>query len=331
VIAVLAFVLWPDRGLWSRWQKGRKLTERALREDAAKHIHKRELSGRHASMESLAGVLQITLDEVAELLTEMESHGLLNTQGGKFQLTPKGQSFALHVIRAHRLWERYLADETGLPETEWHSRAELSEHRFTPAELDELSEQLGNPLHDPHGDPIPTSDGHVVPHGGTPLTEAKPGSLVRIVHVEDEPEAVYKQLIAEGLYPNMTGRITEMTPQRLSFWAEGEEHLLAPIVARNISVLPVPEEEISEPETRERLSSLKTGEQAKVVSISRACRASERRRVLDLGVLPGTIITAEMSSPGGDPTAYRIREALIALRRDQADSIYVTRDLEKTA
>jgi Fe2+ transport system protein FeoA len=46
---------------------------------------------------------------------------------------------------------------------------------------------------------------------------------------------------------------------------------------------------------------------------------------MDLGVVPGTRIKAEMISPGGDPTAYRIRGALIALRREQAHIIHITR------
>jgi Fe2+ transport system protein FeoA len=47
--------------------------------------------------------------------------------------------------------------------------------------------------------------------------------------------------------------------------------------------------------------------------------------MLDLGILPGTLIQAEMTSPSGDPTAYRVRGALIALRKEQARLIQVTR------
>jgi|TARA_B100000315_G_C14277128_1_gene451349 DtxR family Mn-dependent transcriptional regulator len=75
----------------------------------------------------------------------------------------------------------------------------------------------------------------------------------------------------------------------------------------------------------ERLSSLRLGESGSVVSLSTDCRGQERRRLMDLGILPGTVISAEMRSPSGDPTAYRIREALIALRHEQADMISITR------
>ncbi|RME45954.1 MAG: ferrous iron transport protein A [Caldilineae bacterium] len=63
--------------------------------------------------------------------------------------------------------------------------------------------------------------------------------------------------------------------------------------------------------------------------MTRACRGAERRRLMDLGILPGTLIRAEMVSPSGDPTAYRIRGALIALRKEQADRIYITRATEE--
>jgi Fe2+ transport system protein FeoA len=61
------------------------------------------------------------------------------------------------------------------------------------------------------------------------------------------------------------------------------------------------------------------------VTISRRCRGAERRRLLDLGVLPGTVIQAEIRSPNGDPTAYLVRDALIALRAEQAEFIRIER------
>ena len=94
-------------------------------------------------------------------------------------------------------------------------------------------------------------------------------------------------------------------------------------MAANISVIPLPEVEVEPEEAGYRLSSLSLGQQGEVLHISKASRGSERRRFLDLGILPGTVIKAEMASPSGDPTAYRIREALIALRQEQADQIRI--------
>jgi DtxR family Mn-dependent transcriptional regulator len=302
-----------------------KSTERILSEDALKHIYKCEQKGRRPTLESVAGSLQIGLDKAGGLIDKMAAHQLLRLKGEKFHLSRTGRNYALQVIRAHRLWERYLADETGFDQAEWHDRAEQQEHTLSAEEADALAARLGHPTHDPHGDPIPTSDGEIVYPDRRPLTELKPGQPARIVHLEDEPPVVYAQLIAEGLHPGMSIRLTEVAPERIRFESSRAEHVLAPMMAVNISVAPLSEEEYAAAiGTGERLADLQPGQQGRVVNISPNCRGPARRRFMDLGILPGTIITAEMRSPGGDPTAYNIRGALIALRREQANLINIT-------
>ncbi len=328
VLAVTAVFLWPEKGILSRWQQARQMTDRARREDALKHIYKCEQKGRLASVESIAGALHISTNDVAELLGDMQTSHLLHIHSDNITLTSEGMESALHIIRAHRLWERYLAEQTGFSEAEWHSQAELQEHQLTPQAADALAAQLGHPTHDPHGDPIPSAAGNYVYHGGQPLNELAADQPARIVHLEDEPEAVYAQLVAEGLYPGQTVRLIESNSTRIRFWANGNEHILAPIVARNISVRPLPavvaeETAVSHQEHSTRLSDLPLGHTAEVIRISPNCRGAERRRFMDLGILPGTAITAEMRSPSGQPTAYRIRDAIIALRPNQANYIYV--------
>lgn len=328
VLAVTAVFLWPEKGVLSRWQQARQMTDRARREDALKHIYKCEQKGRRASVESIAGALNVSTNDVAELLGDMQTHHLLHVHSDNITLTSEGMESALHIIRAHRLWERYLAEQTGFSESEWHSQAERHEHQLTPEAADALAARLGHPTHDPHGDPIPSAEGTYVHHQGQPLNELPADQPARIVHLEDEPEAVYAQLVAEGLYPGQTVRLIESNSTRIRFWANGDEHVLAPIVARNISVRPLPavvEEETAVPEKDQsmKLSDLALGQTAEVIRISPNCRGAERRRFMDLGILPGTAITAEMRSPSGEPTAYRIRDAIIALRPNQANYIYV--------
>ena len=69
------------------------------------------------------------------------------------------------------------------------------------------------------------------------------------------------------------------------------------------------------------LDQLKIGRAATVTKIFST--NAERRRLLDLGILPGTRIENVMPSPLGDPIAYRIRSAVVALRREQAQLIEV--------
>ena len=69
------------------------------------------------------------------------------------------------------------------------------------------------------------------------------------------------------------------------------------------------------------LDRLAPGESARVVSL--ASDGPERRRLMDLGLVPGAHIKASLRSPLGDPTAYEVRGTLIALRREQAARITV--------
>lgn len=74
------------------------------------------------------------------------------------------------------------------------------------------------------------------------------------------------------------------------------------------------------------LDMLKIGEKAIVKKVNNA--DSERRRLLDLGILPGTLIENVMKSPLGDPVAYRVRNSTIALRKKQACLIEIE-EIEK--
>jgi len=322
-VIVVFWLLRPVNGLFWRFQQSKNQRARINREDALKHILRSENYHRPVTLESMAGALFISTSQAAELVESLDSSNLVQFDGQSYRLTAEGRDYALHVVRAHRLWERYLADETGYSEADWHGRADLVEHQLTPADADSLAAELGFPTHDPHGDPIPSAMGKMIPHGGQPMTTMPTNKTVRLVHIEDEPETIYAQLVAEKLSPGMIAHLVESTPERIRFWANGEEHVLAPVVAANISVIPLPDI-VEPPDSGLQLSSLQPGEAATVLAISQACRGTERRRFMDLGILPGTRIEAEMTSPSGDPTAYRIRDALIALRQEQADLIRIT-------
>jgi DtxR family Mn-dependent transcriptional regulator len=328
--AVAVLLLWPVRGLLWRWLRGLRATERVLIEDALKHLFDFEYRQSLANLQSLSGALAVSGNRAAELLRRLQEQELVSFDGYGYRLTPEGRKYALRVVRIHRLWERYLSEETGLGPAAWHHEAERLEHITSPEEAERLAASMGNPRFDPHGDPIPTAGGDIVPLQGRPLTELEVGELAEIIHVEDEPDAVYAQLVAEGLYPGMRVRVNELTPQRIAFEADAEEHVLAPVLAANLSVVALPkDEEMKGP--FERLSSLALGSKARVVALSPVLRGLERRRMLDLGLIPGTEVTAEIRSPGGDPTGYRVRGAVIALRSEQADHVRIEPVGEGTA
>ena len=329
-VGTAAWFFWPVSGLYWRWGRFRLYSDRTLIEDALKHLYDCEERRHHGTVHSLSGAIGISGPRLSEVIVRLEQLKLAESEGGAYRLTAEGRSYALRVIRVHRLWESYLSDDTGFDAREWHLQAERKEHTTTPEEAEALSARMGHPRFDPHGDPIPTPSGEIVPLPGQPLSDMAPGQVGRIVHLEDEPQEIYAQLLAESLYPGMQVRIFEVSPERIRFEAEGEEHVLAPVVAANLSVLALPDEETIE-EPHERLSALNPGERATVVGLSSACRGAERRRFLDLGLIPGTEVEAELRSAGGDPTAYRIRGAVIALRREQAEKVQVARSEQEAA
>ena len=325
LVALVVLVAWPEWGLFARRRRSRLAKERVALEDALKHLYDFEYRRLASTRQSIAGALAISDDDAAGLLQQLAEMKLVVSRGDRCELTDDGRSYALRVIRIHRLWERYLADETGVSEMEWHPRAEQKEHRMSPEEADVLANQMGNPRYDPHGDPIPTPGGDLPKRQGFPLTGMKPGDVAQVVHVEDEPAVVYAQLVAQGLQPGVRLRVLSVEPDRIRYEAQGYENVLAPVVAANVTVVPMTAEAPGE-EPQETLAHLRPGERAEVLGISRRCRGQQRRRLMDLGVVPGTVITSEIVGPTGDPTAYTIRGATIALRKAQSSMIYVQKE-----
>jgi len=328
IIILSVIVLRPNSKLLSRWRKIRHNRERAIIEHALKHMHECDNSKIPCTLSSLSGAISENPDKTAKIMDKLIASDLAKLEQDNFKLTKEGRDYALRVIRLHRLWERYLAEETGLPESSWHKEADIQEHNITPEMEAKIFRKLGNPLFDPHGDPIPTSAGEIPIESGITLTEMKPGDLAVITHIEDEPQSIYDKLIKKGFHLGMQVQLLNVDKNNYTLVVDGYNKSLSQLEAVNINVAPITEDQkIDLPTTT--LDSLKTGQIGEIIAISRACHGQQRRRLMDLGVLPGTEITVEMESLGGDPIAYFIRGTTIALRRNQAKMIHVKAVLEK--
>ncbi len=322
VLVAAAGVLWPGSGLLALSRRWKELRRRERFEDALKHILAWDQRAQDATPESLAGALGIKQSRTLELITHIEERNLIQSAGGALRLTAEGQRLALHVVRAHRLWERYLADDAGVPMARLHQAAEKAEHQLSSERIDALDAHLGHPERDPHGDPIPRPDGSIEKDNAVPLTDWPTARAARVTHIEDEPDVIFRQILAAGLRPGKNVRVLENTPERLVISDGEQEHSLAPVVAANIQVAAVPAGP-ERPAGSKRLSELAEGEAAEVVELDALCRGFSRRRLLDLGLTPGTRIEAALDNPFGDPRAFRLRGTLIALRKDQGDRIWV--------
>ena len=323
LVLLAAVSLWPERGIAARVRRLLKLSERVRLEDGVKHLFNAAVAGRPASVESLAGATGVSRDRAVEIARQLTRMGLARLDGEDIALTDEGRAHALRLVRTHRIWERYLADRTGVGSGEWHTLADRLEHGAPAEEVDRLAASMGDPLYDPHGDPIPTASGVLPPVRGLPLSAIPAGSSARVVHIEDEPEQVYRSLRAAGINVGCRVRLDRVDAARLHLVVEGRQVAIDPLAALNLSVERV-EEDASE-EGLERLDALRPGEEGVVVRLGAQLQGAQRRRLLDLGVVPGTLVRAELSSLSGDPMAYRIRGAVIALRRAQADDILIRR------
>ena len=322
-LAVL--VMWPKWGVYARLSRMADMSERVLLEDAVKHVYTCESLGRDCSLESLAGQLELSTEKAAGLLGTLATFKLVaNTPTGP-RLTDTGRESALRLVRTHRLWERYLADRTGIPASEWHEEAERKEHTLSEVEVDKLAARLGHPAWDPHGDPIPTAGGELPSLDRSTLSKAQADDTFEIVHLEDEPRIIYDALLADGLDLGSRISVTNNDDTGVVIRSRGREWHLNHVVAGNVTVRLLPETESAD-EPVSTLLHVGPGGSARGAGISPACQGSQRRRLLDLGVVPGTTVDVVFESAAGDPVAYNIRGALIALRREQADWIQVEFD-----
>ena len=128
------------------------------------------------------------------------------------RLTPHGVKVALEVLRHHRLLERYLAEELGLPWDRVHDEAEVLEHVLS-EELEELiAAKLGHPTRDPHGDPIPTPDGRIDEAPTAALHDLDAGACGLFVRVSDSDPEMLRYLAARGIAPGDRFEVVEKQP-----------------------------------------------------------------------------------------------------------------------
>jgi DtxR family transcriptional regulator, Mn-dependent transcriptional regulator len=157
--------------------------------------------------------LGISTVSVSEMVHRLQDQGLLlYTPYKGIQLTEDGHRRANHVIRRHRLWERFLAGDLGVP---WEHVHELScelGHAADNQIAEALADHLGHPATCPHGNPIPSVEGELPPGKGTPLGELMPGQKGTILRIHPENTVILERIARLGLKPGRKIEITEIAP-----------------------------------------------------------------------------------------------------------------------
>lgn len=297
--------------------------QKELQEDFIKQLYNLGGSISFADAFKQKKLLNVTQDELEKAIGAIVLTKEI-TANEQLKLTEKGEQHALKLIRAHRIYEQYLAEHSGYAPTEWHQRANRMEHVISDEEQSRIASLLGNPLFDPHGDPIPTQSLAMMPNDTCELP-LKEHTWWRITHVEDDNNKLFKQIADLGLTKDSMIYITEINSTSFSFRYEGEQMCLPLVALEAMNRVEVTKEEAeSMPETRaQRLTTIEANEQATIVGLSPSCRGALRRRLMDLGFVKGSRIAIDMESPMRNPIAYVVRGTAIALRHDQAQYILI--------
>ena len=146
---------------------------------------------------ALAARLGLAASSVTEMVKKLVAQGLVvHEPYGAIELTPDGTALALRMLRRHRLIETWLVDRIGYTWDEVHDEAEVLEHAMSDRLLDALDAQLGHPVRDPHGDPIPSAEGAVVASAARLLADVGSG---RVVRISDRDPVLLRHLQAEGI------------------------------------------------------------------------------------------------------------------------------------
>lgn len=162
-----------------------------------------EWGGPPTTTTALAARFGTSVANVTETMKRLAAQGLVEyTRYRPVALTPRGEAYAVAMVRRHRLVETFLVERLGYGWDEVHDEAERLEHAVSDLLVERIDAALGHPAADPHGDPIPDASGRVaVPEGATLLGAADPDARWRVVRVSDADPAVLAAADAAGLAP----------------------------------------------------------------------------------------------------------------------------------
>jgi len=184
-------------------------------EDYAKAIYAlaQRSDGAAVSTNALAARLDVAPASATAMVKRLAEQGLAEHEPYHgVTLTDKGQRVALEVLRHHRLLERYLAEELGLPWDRVHAEAEVLEHVLSEELEAVIAAKLGNPTVDPHGDPIPSVDLELVDVPTVSLDELPAGGAGQFVRVSDSDPAVLRHLHDCGITLGASVHVVERQP-----------------------------------------------------------------------------------------------------------------------
>lgn len=162
-------------------------------------FHLQEVHGL-VTTNALANELQTRAASVTDMLKKLKNQKLLIYEKYKgFKLTLEGRKIALQIVRKHRLWEYFLVEKLHFGWDEVHEIAEELEHISSVALVDRLDEYLDFPKSDPHGDPIPDSQGKLIARVQVDLLQLPVRKAARVSSIGDQSPEMLELLTHKNI------------------------------------------------------------------------------------------------------------------------------------
>jgi len=191
------------------------------------------------STNAIAEKMETKASSVTDMLKKLAEKDLIHYK--KYQgvsLTDKGKLAAKMIVRKHRLWEVFLVEKLDFSWDEVHDIAEQLEHIKSEKLINKLDDFLGNPTEDPHGDPIPDSEGRIIKVEKQLLSELTEKNIGICVGVKDTSSEFLKYLdkqeIALGSKIEFVSK--ESFDQSLKIKVNGRDLIISNKIASNLFV-----------------------------------------------------------------------------------------------
>jgi DtxR family Mn-dependent transcriptional regulator len=318
--------------------------------------------GRPVPLSQLAETLSVSSVSVNEMCHKLQDDGLIVYRPYKgASLTEEGEQRAFHILRRHRLWEVFLVDKLGFDYEQAHDAACQLEHSTPDQVADQLDVFLGYPTVNPQGEPIPRADGSRPARTLTPLTALSAGQRGHVVRC-DVDDAARAFLDEQGIRPgakltveaiggiveggsilvrvestrvSLTRSLAEKVQldkervdkkqpeEKMGSEVKRTAHREKSTIAKNEE-----NEEDSDMQTKVDtavrqipLHKLKAGQRGIVVRVGG--RGPARRRMMDMGLVPGSEVEVVRVAPLGDPIEFTVKGYSLSLRKSEAQNITV--------
>jgi DtxR family Mn-dependent transcriptional regulator len=159
-----------------------------------------EWSLQKVSTKMLAEKIGVSASTASESIRKLAQQGLVEHEKyGAVTLTESGRRAALTMVRRHRLLETFLVKELGYSWDEVHDEAEILEHAVSDRLVARIDTKLGFPRRDPHGDPIPASDGRVPTPPARQLWACGDGETGTVARISDADPQMLRYFDSIGI------------------------------------------------------------------------------------------------------------------------------------